>query len=500
MKVLLISTNKIRVPRPALPIGMAYISAALKQAGHEVRVLDLLWEAREIQAVRKCLAEEQFDVVGIAVRNLDNLTYVDPIFFAPLIEKIVMCVKKYSSAKVVIGGTGFSVEPMAFFEYARPDFGVCGAGESSIVMLIDRLQKEGDLSTVPGLCYVDCDGNYVQNHPEFSFNERTLVPDRSVYDRRYFRTEVSAISDLTRESQPAIETLQTKRGCNLTCSYCIIRKTEGKKIRYRAPEEVVSEIRRAVVENPAVKEFELVDATFNSPPDYAFQICEEMIRKDLDVPWYCQLSPNTVTPELLDVMAAAGCIRVDLGTDAFTDEALSNLNKGFDMSKVVQVDQYLTNSPIEHTHCVFLGGPGETVAALRESLDISERFLNPSQIYANLGIRILSGTKLYRQAVEAGILESGQSVFTPAYYVEPEIRKEAKILELVRERYLNHKNWYLWWGLRGQSLSERANLSDQAVLEMRREYGRTMSGKPRLVRAYRTKSNLQILGQSRGLT
>ena len=480
MKVLLISTNKIRVPRPALPIGMAYISAALKRAGHTVEVLDLLWESREIQVLRQRLTGNYYDVVGIAVRNLDNLTFVDPIFFAPLTEKIVKCVRKYSKATVVVGGTGFSVEPMAFFEYAQPDFGIAGAGESSIVLLLEYLKNGGTPSAIPGLCYLDDAGYFVQNRADSSFDNKVLSPDRSIYDPRYFSEGVSATSDLTRDSQPAIETLQTKRGCKLFCSYCIIRKTEGKRVRYREPAEVVSEISRAVTDNPAVREFEIVDATFNFPLDYAVKICDEMIRSKLNVPWYCQLTPNTITSEFLEMLSAAGCIRVDLGTDAFTDEALHSLKKGFDMAKVLEVDRLLAKSPIEHTHCVFLGGPDETSAALRSSIEFTEKYLNPTQIYANLGIRILSGTKLYDQAVNAGILTENQSVFVPAYYVEPEILNDVDLLDHVRDKYLSHKNWYLWWGLRGQSLSDRARYSRRAVADMQHEYDYVMADKPRL--------------------
>lgn len=37
--------------------------------------------------------------------------------------------RKYTSATVVLGGSGFSVEPLAFYEYARPDYGIAGEGE-----------------------------------------------------------------------------------------------------------------------------------------------------------------------------------------------------------------------------------------------------------------------------------------------------------------------------------------------------------------------------------
>jgi radical SAM superfamily enzyme YgiQ (UPF0313 family) len=472
---------------------MAYISAALKQAGHEVDVLDLLWESRELKAVRERLTAKAYDVVGIAVRNLDNLTFIDPIFFGPMTEKIVQCVRKYTSATVVLGGSGFSVEPLSFFEYAQPDYGIAGEGEAGIVKLLEYLQVGGPLEAVSGLCYVDESGYFRQNSSNSDFDLGTLEPDRSAYDPRYFEEGVSAASDLTRDTQPAIETLQTKRGCKLFCSYCIIRKTEGKKNRFKEPAEVVGEIQRAMAENPAVREFEIVDATFNFPLEYAAEVCTEMIRAKLKVPWYCQLTPNAVTPEFVELLAAAGCIRVDLGTDALTDEALLDLQKGFDMARVLEIDRLFTASPIEHTHCIFLGGPGETPQALRESIRFTERFLNPAQIYANLGIRILSSTKLQQQAIKAGILSKGQGTFVPAYYVEPAILADRETLDFVRDSYLSHKNWYLWWGLGGQSLSDRAVYSKQTVADMQREYEYVMRDKPRLERAQNRSTTMPVL-------
>lgn len=480
MRVLLISTNKIRVPRPALPIGMAYISAALKSAGHTVDVLDLLWEPRELKAVCEALKKHKYDVVGIAVRNLDNLTFIDPIFFGPLTHKIVQAVRKYTSAYVVIGGSGFSVEPKSFFEYTRPDYGIAGEGEESIVQLLRYLESgQGDLSQIAGLCYLK-EEKLVQNPPAGNVDVTRLEPDRSIYDPRYFVETVSAASDLTRDNQPAIETLQTKRGCKLYCSYCIIKKTEGRGNRFKEPRQVAEEIKRAMLENPNVKEFEIVDATFNYPIDYAMEVCREMIRVGLNVPWYCQLTPNAITPEFVELLERAGCIRVDLGTDAFSDVALEQLMKGFDMSRIVEIDQLLSKSKLEHTHCVFLGGPGETPKALRESIIFSEKYLKPSQIYANLGIRILSKTKLQRQAIKNGLISENHNMFIPTFYVEPEVLADAETLDFVRDTYLRHKNWYLWWGLKGQRLVDRSVEVIKRVRDMHEEYNYVMKGQPRL--------------------
>ena len=420
MRVLLISTNKIRVPRPALPIGMAYISAALKQAGHEVHVLDLLWQARELKAVLETLKGNDFDMVGVAIRNLDNLTFIDPIFFGPLTLKIIKCVRKYTNAKVVIGGSGFSVEPKPFFEYAQPDFGIAGEGENAIVALADYIEHgTGKLEEISGLCYIR-DGKFMKNGTFGTVDVGLIEPDRSIYDKQYFVETVASTTDLTRDSQPAIETLQTKRGCKLACSYCIIKKTEGRGNRFKDPRQVATEIQQAMLDNPAVKEFEIVDATFNVPLDYATEVCEELARIKLTTPWYCQLSPTAINKEFVDLLGRAGCIRVDLGTDAFSEPGLEHLIKGFDQARIVEVDHILRASTLEHTHCVFVGAPGETPKVLRDSIEFSEKYLRPNQIYANLGIRIFGNTKLQRIAVKKGIIKPDHNMFLPTFYVEPE--------------------------------------------------------------------------------
>jgi radical SAM superfamily enzyme YgiQ (UPF0313 family) len=239
---------------------------------------------------------------------------------------------------------------------------------------------------------------------------------------------------------------------------------------------VVEEIRMAMQANPMVREFEIVDATFNYPLDYAMEVCEEMVRANLNVPWYCQLTPNAVTPEFVDLLERSGCIRVDLGTDSFSDASLEQLMKGFDMAKVAEVDRLLQKSKVEFTHCVFLGGPGEGSKELRESVMAPLKYLKPNQIYANLGIRILSETKLQRIAVNNGLIEEDHNMFIPTFYVEPELLDDPATLAFVRDIYLQNKNWYLWWGLKGQDLYERSKETIKRVADMHREYKHAMQG------------------------
>lgn len=98
----------------------------------------------------------------------------------------------------------------------------------------------------------------------------------------------------------------------------------------------------------------------------------------------------------------------------------------------------------------------------------------------------------FQQAVAAGIMEPDQNTFVPAFYVEPSILADRDTLDFVRDAYLSHKNWYLWWGLGCQNFTDRSLTTRAAVVEMQREYEYVMTTKPRLQRAALRKTSLQI--------
>ena len=83
MKILLISVNRERMPFPVFPLGLAYIAMALRKEGHQVEVMDLCFSQEISIDLNQTLHQFQPDLIGISLRNLDNLTYPNPRLLSP---------------------------------------------------------------------------------------------------------------------------------------------------------------------------------------------------------------------------------------------------------------------------------------------------------------------------------------------------------------------------------------------------------------------------------
>ena len=80
MRVLLISANTEGLNMPTLPLGLAYVAASTRKAGHEVRYLDLMAQEDAQAVIKKIVQDLRPDVVGISVRNIDDQDMANPDF------------------------------------------------------------------------------------------------------------------------------------------------------------------------------------------------------------------------------------------------------------------------------------------------------------------------------------------------------------------------------------------------------------------------------------
>ncbi|MCP4666666.1 MAG: radical SAM protein [Deltaproteobacteria bacterium] len=419
MKVLLISPNVETLPDPVFPIGLAYIAAAVKRKGFQCQVLDLCFKKDYEAAIESSITSFEPDVIGLSLRNIDNVSYPNYISYLPFCAEVVKKIRLHAKGSIIIGGSGFSLMPDEVLQYLGGDFGVVGEGERSFVDLLKRLEgeKEGVAeSQRPGA--IEHEPGIIKDLDDIP------LPDRPAFDNAAYL------------KWGGMGNLQTKRGCPFKCVYCTYPIIEGKEVRVRSPERVCNEI-EGMMEQGISNVF-IVDNEFNYPLDHAEAICREMIRRKLPVQWSCYAHPGFVTPQLVELMLEAGCTGLEFGSDAASEAMLKNLGKGFTLEDLKEASSICRKTGMPFCHSLLLGGPGETMETVRETIKAIEE-MSPTAIICMIGIRVFPRTRLSFIAVKEGIAHPEADFLRPVFYLSPAIENE--IVPFLKKFSKRAPNW-----------------------------------------------------------
>jgi radical SAM superfamily enzyme YgiQ (UPF0313 family) len=359
MRIAFISANRENMPDAVIPIGVLHVMAATPDR-HEKLFWDLCFEDDPLATVVRNLREHQPDLVAIGLRNLQNMDYTDITANLDAYRALVRTVRAHSSAPIVLGGGGFSVTPQELMEDLGADYGIAGEGERAFAQLLEELGRpQPALHNVERLFYrTGGQLRFTGNGAGFLVIDDLPPPDRSVLSERYY-------------TDYGIESLQTKRGCPLHCTYCTYPAIEGARSRMRDPVRVADEF-MAICARPGVAHLFIVDSVFNLPPRHAKAICRELIARGNRTPWTSYINPVAFDDELADLMVRAGATGMEVGSDSGCDEVLDRLQKGFHTDRIRRLSTIARAHGLKDCHSFILGTSGETLDHVERSLDFIE--------------------------------------------------------------------------------------------------------------------------------
>ena len=418
MKVLLVSPNVESLPDPVFPIGLAYITAVLKENGIQNQVLDLCFVQGYEAAIESAINPFQPDIIGLSLRNLDNVSYPNYISYLPFYRQIVQTIRRLSKGLIVLGGSGFALMPGSILEYLSADFGIVGEGELSFVRLINHIEGEKDYYQGLGSRIIDDHEGIIENL------DALPIPDRSGFDNQAYL------------KWGGMGNIQAKRGCPFRCIYCTYPIVEGEKVRLRSPRLICDEVECMLANG--IKNFFFVDNIFNYPIEHAQAICEEMINRKLPVKWSCYANPRFVTPKLIELMLAAGCTGLEFGIDAANQDMLDNLGKNFTVDDLREASAICQQSGISFCHSLLLGGPGETMETVHQTLDLIQD-MSPTAVICMIGIRVFPKTRLSLIAMEEGVIGPKEDFLKPVFYLSSAIENE--ILPFIEKFSKENPTW-----------------------------------------------------------
>jgi radical SAM superfamily enzyme YgiQ (UPF0313 family) len=406
---MLVYSNRSRILEPPPPVGLSYVATATRRAGHQVKFVDLMISRDPAREFHNALADFQPEVVGISVRNIDNVVPQRLSWHLGEVASMIAAVRKTCKARIVLGGPAISILKAGALERFDADFAVIGEGEITFPKLLSAMAGNEDYAGIDGLCYRN-DGGILFTEPV----RQTCFGPSGMEEWINWRAY---------ERGGGTWTIHTKRGCPLHCLYCNYPAMEGRELRCRGATDIVDEIEhvRAVI---GPRTFEFIDSTFNIPPGHAVDICKEVIRRKLKVNLSAVgMNPLGMTEELLQLMKQAGFISMVITPDAANETMLRNLQKGFTVEQIHKTARLARKSGIQSTWFFLLGGPGETQETVEETASFVEEHLNWKNCLTIFmtGIRILPGTELAKKAGETGYLPAGRDLVEPTFYFSPQV-------------------------------------------------------------------------------
>jgi radical SAM superfamily enzyme YgiQ (UPF0313 family) len=387
VRVLFISGSRAKLPDPVYPLGASIVATAARRAGYEVFWFDALLHKEPSDALCRTLDDVKPEVSLMSIRNIDSAAFPMAERYFEDHKPLAEVLRQKTSAPIILGGSGFSLMPELFMEYLGADFGIQGDGEQAVVEVLDAIKSKQPVDRL-----------VVASSVSAPF----LRPDRDIFDANWYY------------QNGGVANVQTKRGCPKQCIYCTYPNLEGDALRKSDPKDVVDEI--AALQSQGIRHFFFVDTAFNASETHAASVCEEIVRREMNISFAAYLIPRAKLPELPRLLKRAGCTAAELGTDALSDEMLTSYKKGFTVEEALSFSDTLKTVEIPQCHNLILGGPGETDSTMQTSIDRMDR-IDPTAVILTIGLRVFPNTELASIAASLGAPILGNQL-EPTFYVE----------------------------------------------------------------------------------
>jgi len=349
LKCLLINPIiKPKDPPYNLPLGLAYVAAAIDSCSHDVAILDANAYKLKHEDIISEISEDTWDTIGIG--SLVT-TY-------PWQKRMFGMLRNEFPNAVLVAGGGLATSLQQELMQWIPEIDILcvGEGERTNIQIIENFDDR-NWDDVRGIYYRQGEEIYrtppqqLLSEGELSrlpFPKFDLLPLEEVYFK--YSSIPLAPEAMTCKRRLSIE---TSRGCPFRCSFCIDlpsgtpRNTSysekellyvdslsmSKKIRYYSPEWVV-ELMKYLRLKYAVDFLTFTDENFAANKKHVMELCDLMEREgltDLEPPLHFGSTAhvNNLDREMLERLKEVGCCYLDLGLESMNKDVLSNdLTKG----------------------------------------------------------------------------------------------------------------------------------------------------------------------------
>lgn len=371
----------------APPLGIAYMAGVLQENHIDVEILDASAEDMDFKDVEKELLKRKPDLVA--------LTALTPTIGRAL-ETAQVVKETLPDSIVVMGGYHPTFNFIETLEDENVDIVIRGEGEYIMLNLVQALENQSSLHDVKGIVFEDKNSKEIVVNPEapliqdldeLSFPALNLLPMK-----KYRLLDMDT----------HMTTMITTRGCPMQCSFCSSAAMHGKKIRERSVENIVDEI-EYLKTNYDIDTIAFMDDTFTLKKRKVMAICDEILKRNIEIMWGCTSRVDTLDEKLLKKMKEAGCITIFIGVESADQQQLDNMCKNTTIAKIENAFKIAHKLKIRTIASVALGMPGDTKEIMNKTVKFVHK-LKPNYAIYSLATPY-PGTRFYKEAFEKNLIK-----------------------------------------------------------------------------------------------
>lgn len=376
-----------------VPLGIANLAACLREAGSDVKIIDLRYESPS--------------KLDHELNNKDNL--IVGVYSSSEIANVAIQlsqkVKELSPHSfLLVGGPHATLDPKFFLEKGF-DIILKGESERTIVELFRTLKTIKNktsydeylkLADVKGIIWKKMSGEIITNPPQPYIEDLDSLPFPA-YDLFPNLKESFRVNYTWTNLQPFTHVL-TSRGCPYQCTFCqpVLFSMFGQKIRRMSPKRVFELLSWLQQEHGIKEVFFQDDLLFHySWKQWLFDIFGLIKKNNLDIRWWGQSRVNSSTRDMLEGARNAGCYMVMFGCESGSQKILNYYNKQVKVKEIENMFQTCKEVGLMTIAEIIFGAPIETTEDANMTVELIKK-IKPDNIFTTI-LTAYPGTYLYEE-------------------------------------------------------------------------------------------------------
>ena len=301
-------------------LGIEYLSAAAKQAGHRVSLaMDPGLFGINDNVFYAPFLEKIFNQKSIVLRKIEK-SNPDLVAFSVYTGTfkwavdIAREIKRKLDVKTVFGGVHVTLVPEIVIREKSIDFLIVGEGEEAFVELLEALETHKQPQAIKNL-WRRMDGEVIKNtlRPPVKDLDALPLPDKELFEK-----DINYGDDYL---------IMTSRGCPYNCSYCCESYYNAlydrKFFRRRSVDSVLHEL-TTMKKRYNFKEVMFNDSIFFTNLPWLKTLLEKY-RTRIGVPFRCFGRVNAFSEEVAELLKSAGCYAIEFGIQTLNEPLRKNI-------------------------------------------------------------------------------------------------------------------------------------------------------------------------------